>query len=90
MTRTIRLSDGKNIPAIGWGNGTGGLHSSGNKAVETGKIVLAAGIHHIDTAQHYNTEKETGEAIRESGLDRKAVWVTTKGESCGRFSKDLC
>jgi diketogulonate reductase-like aldo/keto reductase len=51
MVRTIKLNDGKSIPALGWGNGTGGLSRSGQKATDTGVIVLKAGIKHIDTAQ---------------------------------------
>ncbi|EIW69720.1 hypothetical protein TREMEDRAFT_29854 [Tremella mesenterica DSM 1558] len=78
MPRTITLSDGKKIPAIGWGNGTGGLGKSGQKAVETGVLALKAGILHIDTAQSYYTEKETAEAIKASGLKREDVFVTTK------------
>jgi diketogulonate reductase-like aldo/keto reductase len=80
MVRTITLSDGKKIPAIGWGNGTGGLQKSGSKAVDIGKVALEAGIHHIDTAQYYETEEETRDAIAASGLKRADVWVTTKGE----------
>jgi diketogulonate reductase-like aldo/keto reductase len=80
MTRTIRLSDGKAIPAIGCGNGSGGLMRGGSKATEIGKTVLDAGIHHLDTAQMYETEEETGAAIKAAGLTPADVWVTTKGE----------
>lgn len=51
MVRTITLNDGKKIPALGWGNGTGGQNSSNQKAIDTGKAALEAGILHIDTAQ---------------------------------------
>lgn len=51
MVRTIQLNDGKAIPALAWGNGTGGIQKSGEKAVELGKLALKAGIMHIDTAQ---------------------------------------
>lgn len=81
MTRTIKLSDGKLIPAIGWGNGTGGLQKSGNTAVEGGKVALLAGIHHIDTAQYYETEAESTAAIKAAGLPRDKVWITTKSMS---------
>jgi diketogulonate reductase-like aldo/keto reductase len=33
-----------------------------------------------DIEQGYGTEKETGEAFAQSGLERKDVWITTKGE----------
>lgn len=98
MVRTIQLNDGKAIPALAWGNGTGGIERSGQKAVDTGAVALKAGILHIDTAQvsHggcildywlitqiYGTEKEAGQAIQAAGLDRKDIWVTTKCEPPG-------
>lgn len=39
---------------------------------------LQAGYRHIDTAQYYQNEAEVGEAIRQSGLPREDVFVTTK------------
>ena len=39
---------------------------------------LAAGYTHIDTARAYNNEHEVGEAIKESGIDRNSLFVTTK------------
>lgn len=39
---------------------------------------LKAGYRHIDTAQVYLNEKEVGEAIKESGIDRKEIFLTTK------------
>lgn len=86
-SRKIRLSDGKEIPAIGWGSGSGGFIGSGQKATDAGVTALAEGIWHIDTAQIYHTEEETAESIRLSGIPREKIWVTTKsapGRSCGR------
>lgn len=39
---------------------------------------LAAGYRHIDTATAYANEREVGEGLRRSGVDRDEVWVTTK------------
>ena len=39
---------------------------------------LNAGYTHIDTARAYNNEHEVGQAIRESGVDRSSVFITTK------------
>ncbi|DAC53826.1 MAG TPA: aldo/keto reductase, partial [Candidatus Poseidoniaceae archaeon] len=39
---------------------------------------LNAGYTHIDTARAYNNEHEVGQAIRESGVDRNSVFITTK------------
>lgn len=72
---TIPLLDGTAIPWLGWGNGTGNAQKN---PVECGKAVLENGIKHIDTAQIYNTERETGEAIRSAGVKREEVYVTSK------------
>ena len=39
---------------------------------------LEAGYTHIDTARAYNNEHEVGEAIKESGMDRSSLFITTK------------
>ena len=72
------LNDGTSIPWIGWGNGTGDAMKN---AVECGRLALESGIHHIDTAQVYHNEKETGEAIQKSSLNRNDVYVTSKRQS---------
>ncbi|KAK8865913.1 hypothetical protein IAR55_001061 [Kwoniella newhampshirensis] len=78
MTRTITLSDGKKIPALGWGNGSGGMNRNPDKALSAGVIALKAGIHHIDTAQIYLTEVAAAGAIKEAGFTKADVWVTSK------------
>ena len=72
---SFKLLDGTKIPWIGWGNGTGQAQKD---AVECGRLALESGIHHIDTTQVYHNEKETGEAIRQSSLNRDDVYVTSK------------
>jgi hypothetical protein len=49
MVRTIKLNDGKQIPALAWGMGTGGVNK--DRTVELGVQALEAGIVHLDTAQ---------------------------------------
>jgi len=49
-------------------------------AVESGKHALNSGLRHVDTAQGYHNEKETGECISKSGVDRKDIYLTTKSE----------
>ncbi|WOO78229.1 NAD/NADP-dependent indole-3-acetaldehyde reductase [Vanrija pseudolonga] len=78
MSSTLKLSNGKVIPALAWGNGSSGLTASGEMAATLGAAALQAGLTHIDTAQMYFTEAETGEAIRNAGVDRVNVWITTK------------
>jgi diketogulonate reductase-like aldo/keto reductase len=48
------------------------------KALSGGAYALKSGIHHIDSAQIYGTEKEAGEAIKKAGLKRDEVYITTK------------
>ncbi|WRT63947.1 uncharacterized protein IL334_000874 [Kwoniella shivajii] len=78
MTRTIKLSDGKLIPAVGWGNGTGGLFGNQEDSITSGIEALKAGSRHIDSAQAYQTEEAAASAIKQSGLKREDIWVTTK------------
>ncbi|KAI8904087.1 NADP-dependent oxidoreductase domain-containing protein [Gorgonomyces haynaldii] len=46
--------------------------------VETIKYAVEAGFRHLDTAEVYNTEREVGLAIKESGIKRSELYVTTK------------
>jgi len=62
------------IPRLGFG-----VYLSHNKQCVTSSLAaLKAGYRHIDTAQYYANEKEVGEAVRQSGLKRSDVFVTTK------------
>ena len=71
----ITLNTGAKMPALGFG--TFGLPADGT----TKRCVLAAlkaGYRHIDTAHAYLNEREAGEAIKESGVKREDIWLTTK------------
>lgn len=73
MSFTIQ---GHTLPAIGLGTFQGGAD---NKLVkETVLKALRCGYRHIDTATAYGNEKEVGEAIKESGVPREEIFVTTK------------
>ena len=62
------------VPALGFG--TWAL--SGNAAYQATRMVLDLGYRHIDTAQIYGNEAEIGRAIRDSGLPRGEIFLTTK------------
>ncbi|WP_417271691.1 aldo/keto reductase [Celeribacter sp.] len=62
------------IPRIGYGT----YGRSGSGGIAAIRTALDAGYRHLDTAQSYETEKETGAGLRESGLDRDEVFITTK------------
>jgi len=70
----VVLNNGVEIPQVGFGVWR-------IPADETRKAVgeaLDAGYRHIDTAKLYANEEAVGAAVRESGLERDAVFVTTK------------
>ena len=71
---TIRLNNGVEIPQLGFG-------VFQIDPAETRDATLAAlevGYRHIDTAQMYGNEKQVGEAVRASGIDRGDIFVTSK------------
>lgn len=75
LTASFKLLDGAQIPWIGWGNGSGRARE---KPVEAGTTALAEGFRHIDTAQGYNNEPETNETLKQGGVPREEVWLTSK------------
>lgn len=72
---TIKLNDGEQIPAIGFG--TFQIPSDGSTYTAV-KKALEFGYRHIDTAVAYFNEAEVGKAIRDSGIPRDQIWVTSK------------
>lgn len=70
----IRLSNGYDIPQMGVGTWT----LKGEIAVNNVRMALEAGSRHIDTAQMYENEEEVGRGIRESGVPRQDIFLTTK------------
>jgi 2,5-diketo-D-gluconate reductase A len=70
----IQLNDDNRIPQLGFGV----FQIDPSETVEAVKYALEVGYRHIDTAEMYGNEREVGEAIRQSGLDRGDVFVTSK------------
>jgi 2,5-diketo-D-gluconate reductase B len=58
--------------------GLGTYGRRGAQGIEAMLAALEIGYRHLDTAQSYDTERECGEALRQSGLRREDVFVTTK------------
>lgn len=71
---TAALPSGAAIPLLGFGT----WQLSGSTATQASASALAAGYRHIDTATMYRNEREVGAAVRDSGLARDEVFVTTK------------
>jgi 2,5-diketo-D-gluconate reductase A len=70
----ITLNDGNVIPQLGFGV----FQIEPKDTAEAVSEALDIGYRHIDTAEMYGNEREVGEAIRASGLDRGDVFVTSK------------
>ncbi|KAF8907601.1 reductase AKOR2 [Gymnopilus junonius] len=78
VTRKVRLNNGVEIPIVGSG-GYGGQTKEGILKVKDWLLTaLKNGYRHIDTASIYGTEKSVGQAVRESGVPREEIFVTTK------------
>ncbi|KAI9064721.1 Aldo/keto reductase [Trametes sanguinea] len=71
----IKLNDGTSIPSIAFGTWTLG---GGAQATDYVEQAISVGFSHVDTAQAYQNEEEAGKAIRESGLAREDIYITTK------------
>ncbi len=71
---SITLNDGNIIPQLGFGV----YQIKPEETAEAVSTALEIGYRHIDTAEMYGNEKEVGEAVRASGLDRGDVFVTSK------------
>ena len=75
IRETKVLADGNEIPVLGLGvwqvrNGTEGVNAV--------RWALELGYRHVDTAQAYGNEESVGRGLRESGIPREDVFVTTK------------
>jgi len=71
---TILLNNGKTMPQIGFG--TSPLNDE--KVIPAVIAAIEAGYRHIDTAYRYNNESGVGQGIRDSGINREDLFVTTK------------
>lgn len=70
-----KLINGITIPSVGFGTWQ---TPDGETAVAAVKTALEAGYRHIDTAAIYRNETSVGQAIKESGIDRSEIFVTSK------------
>jgi 2,5-diketo-D-gluconate reductase A len=71
---TVPLNNGVEIPQLGFGV----FKIKPEETAEATRTALEIGYRHIDTAQMYGNEKQVGEAVHASGLDRGQVFVTSK------------
>jgi 2,5-diketo-D-gluconate reductase A len=70
----LELNDGQTIPQLGFGV----FQIDPSDTQRAVSDALEVGYRHIDTAEMYGNERGVGEAVRESGLDRGDIYVTSK------------
>ena len=71
----MKLNDGNRIPQYGIGVY---MVPEGPETVNAVKAALELGVRHIDTAHAYQNERSVGKAVKESGIERDKIWITTK------------
>ncbi len=70
----IKLHNGATIPAVGLGT----WRAKGDDVYAAVKHAIGVGYRHVDSAAMYHNESEVGRAIRDSGVSRPEVFITTK------------
>jgi diketogulonate reductase-like aldo/keto reductase len=71
---TLKLNDGVEMPAFGFGV----FQSPPAETTQAVEAAIANGYTLVDTAASYGNEREVGEAIRRSGIDRREIFIVTK------------
>lgn len=85
LTKTFTLNTGAKIPQLALGTWQATDEECYNSVI----YALKAGYRHIDTAALYKNEVPVGRAVRESGIPREEIFVTTKlYETQHRYAKD--
>jgi len=79
----IKLSDGSEAPGLAFGIGTAWFKQ---ECVETVKTALKAGYKSLDLAEAYGNTSSVGKALKESGVDPKTLYITSKA---GAGMKDV-
>jgi 2,5-diketo-D-gluconate reductase A len=81
------LASGGTIPLLGFGT----WRLEGKEAYEATLFALRAGYRHVDTATAYGNEERVGAALRDSGVSREEIFLTTKcpPERAGRERETL-
>ena len=74
LAPTLQLRNGADIPVLGLGTSP----LQGAESATQVRTALEAGYRLIDTAENYGNEDAIGQAIRDSGIDRSEVFITTK------------
>lgn len=83
--QAVKLNNGTSLPAVGFG-----MWQMWDEAecISAVKAALAAGYRHFDTAQYYENEAWLADAIKQAGVPREDVFITTKIANAN-FAPDL-
>lgn len=82
----LKMNDGKDIPQIGLGLWLVKDEQECKNAVKWG---LEAGYRHFDSAQYYENEQFLGQVIKDSGIKREDVFITTKIKNENMWWNDI-
>ena len=71
----LTLNNGVQMPQFGLG-----VYSipDGDETYNSVMTALKCGYRHIDTAHAYQNERSLGRAVKDSGIDRSEIWITSK------------
>jgi len=85
--KTVTLAGGVEMPLVGFGT----WQVTGRRGYDAIRYALEVGYRHIDTATMYGNESEVGRAVRDVGVPREDVFITTKlpPERAGRERETL-
>ncbi|MGT2934089.1 aldo/keto reductase [Streptococcus catagoni] len=75
MVKTLKMNNALEIPIVGFGTFKA---ADGEEAYQSTLAAIKAGYRHIDTAAIYKNEESVGRAIKDSGLARDQLFITTK------------
>ena len=74
LQSTFQMNNGNRIPVIAMGS----WDSRGDEGYQACLDALEAGYRHLDTASYYENEAQMGAAVRDSGIPREEIFVTSK------------
>lgn len=73
-SETVTLAGGVDMPLVGFGT----WQVTGERGYQAIRAALDAGYRHLDSATGYDNEAEVGRAVRDSGIPRDEIFITTK------------
>jgi diketogulonate reductase-like aldo/keto reductase len=88
--KNIKLNDGVVVPMLGYGTGTAVRLSGKEESIDFIKMAYSeAKLSHLDCAQRYFNEESIAVAMRDLGIKRDDVFITTKS-TWGFLSNRVC